>query len=524
MQPFARIFDPPAPASASLRPASLAASLIVAAVLLACVASCTAPRTEPDGSVPSEPNGSVPSDPDGSVPSVPEDSPFKEPGDEPGTTKVGFVGAKDSTQPAPSDGAPAGNGESASPGLPIQGFSSTRYRFRSNSDEDHDLSTLLSLQIGNPKEHSLTGHFLGWANADLDGRSSANDAFRDINDAYSKDVTARLYEAYGEFHRIDEFDVVRLGRQPLYETPEFVTFDGLRLETRPHGEKSWRFGAYGGVPVHHFESSSGGDAVLGAYVDLRPWQGGRTRLDYMYLEDDTRLADHQNDLFGAQIWQSLGTKLRLEGGYTALEGDSRDVRARASWFEVEEDLVLRLSFYELFETQRALVTEFDPFFDSLREHFPFYELQALVAKGFAERYRTELGGQVRRLREREDEGQFNREFERYFARFVVEDLVVDDLTLGLTGEVYDAGAGRFSSWSADLEREWNARWKTAIGTYYALYRFDIFELRERNDVRVYFLDAAYRASKRTRLAARYEFEDDDLDDYHVLKVGLTWRF
>jgi hypothetical protein len=409
-------------------------------------------------------------------------------------------------------------------GLPLTGVLATRYRYRSNSTDDHDLWSTLSLQAGNAKDHAVTGHFLAWANLDLDGMPGGFDPFRDINDAYSKDVTGRLYEAFADFHKVDELDVLRLGRQPLYDTPEYVTFDGVRVETRPQGEKAWRLGAYGGIPVHHFESSSSGDAVVGTYVDLRPWEGGRARLDYMYLEDQTRLGDQRNDLLGARLWQSVGRQLRLEGAYSMLEGESRDVLARAMWFDVVRDLVLRLSYYQLLEPQGHLVNELDPFFDSLFELRPYYEVQGLVSKGFWERYRAELGVHLRRMRETQDEGEFNREFDRFFLRFVVADFLTDGLVLALTADLYDAGEDEFTTLSADLARRWSERWRAAIGTFYALYRFDFFEGRERRDVRVYFLDLGYDASKRTRVGARYEYEDDEEDDYHVLKVGVSWRF
>jgi hypothetical protein len=409
-------------------------------------------------------------------------------------------------------------------GLPVTGLLHARYRFRSDGSDDHDLSSTLALHIGDERRHSVTGHVLAWANGRLDGRSDSDDAFRDINDAYSKDLQARLYEAYADLHGIDELDAFRLGRQPLYDTPEYVTFDGVRLESNAHGEHGWRLGAYGGVPVHHFESSPSGDSVVGTYVEARPWAGGRARLDYMYLEDEQRLGEARNDLFGARLWQVLGTRLRLEGAFSALEGESRDVLGRATWLDPETDLVVRASYYELLETQGFLVHEFDPFFDALFEYHPYFEVHGLVSKGFRERYRAELGLQLRRLKEAQDEGRFNHEFDRYFARFIVEDFLTDALILALTADLYDAGGDDYSTLSADLEREWNERWNTAIGTFYALYRFDFFEERERRDVRVYFADLGYDASERTRFGLRYEYEDDEVDDYHVVKVGTTWRF
>jgi hypothetical protein len=43
-------------------------------------------------------------------------------------------------------------------------------------------------------------------------------------------------------------------------------------------------------------------------------------------------------------------------------------------------------------------------------------------------------------------------------------------------------------------------------------------------VRVYYLDVRYELSRSTRLELVYEFENDDLDEYHVLRGGFLWRF
>lgn len=469
--------------------------------MLSCAASCGAPRSAWRGASRPFPGAARAAEPAETADRAVGQA-------EPGETAEGTV-----------DGPRA-----ASERLPVEGTLHTRYRFRSNGGSDHDLSSTLALTVGDRDRHPATLTFLGWANADLGGRRGEDDPFFDITDTYSKDVTARLYEAHLDLHRVEGLDVLRLGRQPLYDTPEYVSFDGLRLEGAPVGQKALRLGAYGGVPVHHFESSSHGDSVVGAYADLRPWDGGRARLDYMYLEDEDLLGRNRNDLLGARLWQRLGDRLRVEGAYSVLEGQSRDLRGDALWFDPEQDLLVRATYYNLFKTQRDLANEFDPFFEILREYYPFHEGRLLAAKGFAERYRAELGVQVRRLMEDEDEGEFNREFERYHARFVVQDLWLEDLDLGLTGEIHDAGRGKYSSWSADLARQWDRRWKSTVGTFYALYDFDLFALRERNDVRVYFIDLVFRASGSTRVGARYEFEDDDLDDYHVLRVGVTWRF
>ncbi len=412
-------------------------------------------------------------------------------------------------------------------GLPIHGSLRARYRYRSTSDEDdHDLYDTLTLDVGDPKHQPLTGHVLAWSNFDLDERASRSspDPFFDLSDTYDGDLAARLYHAWVDKPGVEGLEVLRVGRQPLYEAPEVVTFDGARVETSERGARDVRAGAYGGVPVHFFESSSSGDLVLGTFVEGRPWSGGRARLDWMHLEDEEVLADHENDLLAASLWQTLGRPLRLEGAFSWLEGRGRDARLGGTWTDAEHSLRVRASFYEMFSTQRDLASEVDPFYQALLEYFPFYRAQVLVSKDLGERYRVEAGSEVRQLRDEGDEGEFNREYARHHARFAVDDLFGGGVTLDLDGEVWDGGQGSYRTWGADVEKRWSERWKTALGSHYSLYKIDLFGLRERDDVRSWTLGVSYDRTKNTAFDMSYEYEDDDLDEFHVLRLGVSWRF
>ena len=53
-----------------------------------------------------------------------------------------------------------------------------------------------------------------------------------------------------------------MGRQSDYETPEFIVYDGVRLESREPGEEDLQLGAYGGRSAHLYESSPDGDYLF----------------------------------------------------------------------------------------------------------------------------------------------------------------------------------------------------------------------------------------------------------------------
>jgi hypothetical protein len=65
--------------------------------------------------------------------------------------------------------------------------------------------------------------------------------------------------------------------------------------------------------------------------------------------------------------------------------------------------------------------------------------------------------------------------------------------------------------------------RTSIGTYYALYKHDLEDSHERDRVRTYYVTGEYRLEN-VRFRVGYEFEHDELDDYHQLEVRMTWTF
>jgi hypothetical protein len=161
-----------------------------------------------------------------------------------------------------SGGAVPSSATSAEPedGLAVHGSLTTRYVGRQRGGEqDHDLYALLSLDVGDRIEDEWTAYVLGRVSKDLDGDTGGEDStFFSQEDTYSGSLNGRLYEAYVENHD-SGLEVLRLGRQTLYETPEFVRIDGVRLETASEGGDKHSFGAYVGRPVHEYESSPSGD-------------------------------------------------------------------------------------------------------------------------------------------------------------------------------------------------------------------------------------------------------------------------
>lgn len=409
----------------------------------------------------------------------------------------------------------------------IGGHASARYRGRfGDGTDDHDVYTTLYADVGEERPGDWTYHVLGTVYADLDGGEEGTDefVFFGLADTYDSAVHGDLYHLFADYHGRGGLERGRLGRQLDYDTPELAWFDGASLALAEHGSRQSSAGLYGGIPVHAYESSPEGDVVFGLWGQTQPWRGGRLRLDWMHLEDEYLLAENEDDLVSLSLWQSVARAWRLEGAYTSLEGDARDLELTGAWLAEEHDLVLRASYYRLLEEQNQLVLELDPFTTSLFELFPYEQARVLASQGF-EDWSLEGGFDLRRVEDQGDVGQFNRDFERYFLTVASsQGLLPWNLEAALTGDTYYSEGDDVRSFGGELSRAVGRGAEVSAGTYYSLYKYDIFQNQERDDVRTYFARLWREIGERRTFDLRYEYEDDEHEDYHTLRVGTTWHF
>lgn len=414
---------------------------------------------------------------------------------------------------------------SAEPRAWLRGQLSTRYWLRwTGQDTDQDLYGTLQLDLGDPEQDRVSGYFLGRAAWDMDGVGPETSPFYSSADTWEDSVTGYVYEAYADLNRVDGFAVLRAGRMSIYETPEVAFFDGARAETAEFGSARWQFGAYGGVSTHLYESSADGDWTAGGYAQVRPWDRGRLRFDYMHLEDEARLG-HENDLLGFGWWQRIGEHVAFDTQYTRIEDRDRDVRAHLQANLPEETFTANVGWYQLLTTQRDLVLELDPFYDALRDYYPFWQLTTMATKGLLDDVDLTLGFDLRRVEDDADIGEFNRDYERYYGTFGFDNLLVDALRLSVTADVWSSDGQDVQSWGLDLTKRFGAKdWLLSVGTYYALYKYDLFLNRESDDVRTYYGRVRHRIDDSWGVNFAYEYEDNDFDGFHFLRLEASWRF
>ena len=232
--------------------------------------------------------------------------------------------------PSPASGTLPSRAASVPDGVPVDGSLRFRYRGRwTDGEDDHELYSTLNLNAGDPGRHAVTAHFLGRAFVPEGG---SGDVFHSLGDTGGDDVSGILYHGYLDFHRLPRLRKLRLGRQQTWMTPVFATFDGALAEAGdPAG---LRAGIYGGMRAQYYDHSGNDDLVAGTFGEARPWEGGRVRLDYMYLEDEERMGSDRNDLLGLGLWQLVSPRANDGGGVHRPRGtqsgplDARPLRGR----------------------------------------------------------------------------------------------------------------------------------------------------------------------------------------------------
>ena len=441
------------------------------------------------------------------------------------------AGGAAATAPAAADDAPVAEdpevaAAAAKPPSKLSGSLSSVYFGRfTDGESDHDLHEVLSVDYGDPESDRWSAHAVARLAADLDGGADGPDPFFELDDAHEGSVDERLYDAWVQHRTEGEVERLRFGRQTLWDTPAIAWFDGLLAETRELGEQRIEVGAYAGLPVHQHEASSpSGDLIAGLYGTARPWTGARARVDFMHLDDETSQFEADDDLVGLSLWQDVGRGVQLDGRYTRVGSDDRDLRIAATWSKPDDDLVVQLSWFRLLETQVFRALEIDPFSPTLMELEPYDQGRLLVSKQFGERLGIQTGFDLRRVDAQEDIGEFNRDFDRGFLTATLDETLPAELVLAMTGEVWDSDGNDIRTWGADLSREFG-NYLASLGSYYQLYKIDLFDADEREDVRTWFLRLRHRAKGASfSWDVSYEYEDGDLDPFHTLRVGATWFF
>jgi hypothetical protein len=395
----------------------------------------------------------------------------------------------------------------------LKGSLSLRYRHRRTSDaEDSDLYQFLQLRAdGDRVGASLSVRFA----EDLDRPSGEPGyfPFDSLDDTYSP-RTARLYTAYVDV-RLDTLHL-RGGRQILEELPEALPFDGGLV--RALAVEDVEVALFGGLPVNLFESSPDGDLTYGGWAAARPWSRGRLRVEVLHLEDETAFGAFDDDLLGASFEQSAGPVL-FSGRQTWLEGEAREAVGRASG--LFGDFIVDLRVRYAYERQQAMSYALDPFATFMMEVEPHLDLGARVSKAFGRHVALDAAVTERRLVRGGEEGLYNHEFTRWTA---APRLDFEAVSLAGAVDYWDSDADDFWTVGGDLVWRFWPDWAAGLGSGYALYTIDALTGEERERVRTYYATLRWTLGGAARLDLRFTLEENELDTFRVVELGVRHVF
>lgn len=405
----------------------------------------------------------------------------------------------------------------------IHGSLGLRYRHRRTADaEDSDLYQLLQLRAGDPDLDVFSASLSVRLAEDLDRPSDTPGyhAFDSLDDTYGT-RTARLYTAYVDVRPEGGAVRLRAGRQILEAFPEAVPMDGglLRAATAEGAE----LGVFAGVPVNLFESSPEGDLMYGGWAGLQPWTRGRLQLEYLHLEDETVFGNFDDDLIGASLEQGWGL-LRFSGRHTWLEREGREAVGRLSAALAEAGFVFDFRVRYAYEAQQAQSYALDPYATFLYDLEPFLDLSVRASQALGPHLAVDGAVTERRLVRGGREGPYNHEFTRWSAAPRLDAWPWDLLSVAASFDYWESSGDDFWTAGGDLTVRLAAGLTAGAGTSYALYVVDLLTGEERERVRTWFLSLRAELQGATRMDLRFTLEENALDDFRVLELGVRHAF
>jgi hypothetical protein len=404
----------------------------------------------------------------------------------------------------------------------LHGSTSVRYRARWVSNQsDADLFEYLSLSYGDPALDAITASASARFAEDLDGHQGADGytAFDSLDDSYHHAATSRLYTAYVDFNGLPSLRL-RGGRQVLDELPEALPLDGGSVRWEGEGLSA---SVFGGVPVNLFESSPRGDATYGGWLGLSPWSRSLLRLEYLHLKDENAFGLFDDDLVGVTAEQGVGAWL-VHARHTLLEGESRQTTARLTGSFPDAGLVLDGQADVLYERQQALSYPLDPYSVFLIDLQPYVQYSARASKSIGTAFALDVSGTRRDLVKEEDGNAYNHEFTRWNVTARLDRWPWEDLSLAVPVDFWQSTGDDF--WTAGADVAWHAHRSITIGagTAYALYTLDAFTGEERDHVRCIYGMLRWKLQSGTVLDVRYVAEENDIDLFRTVEVGVRHAF
>jgi hypothetical protein len=354
-----------------------------------------------------------------------------------------------------------------------------------DGDSDVELEQYLRLNIDPPKHERL--HIRGalWMIEDLDGHGSDNSVLRDLNDASSSSIQARLFTLYLDIDDVWGDSTLRIGRQRVTEGVAYNRMDGVFFKKRL---QHWNWYIGGGVRASVYDDTHE-DGVVVAGVSATLPTRTRIALDFFYGEDHRDSTDVVSTV-PVQAWQGTAYPRRVRrqvdsqslsltiahpfnyrhhffSRYTWHDEDSDELQLAFTGAFSDKDIVYDLSYRRRLNVLRDRTNDLTGFYRILGEMEEYEDFLASMHIPLHERVSLSLEGQIHNA-DNDAPNTGNRDYNRYG---VV--LSVDELCAGVDTQValerWDVEGGE-ETWSltGELSKDWD-RLEATFGVDYAVY-------------------------------------------------------
>lgn len=416
----------------------------------------------------------------------------------------------------------------------ISGNFKAQYEGRwAEGEDDHDLYEYFRFKTKDFFDNRVSIAGSGRLTEDLDGHEAKDGTFRDILDTYDRSYNGRLYYLYADIKNpvIDKSNL-RLGRQYQYSV-ETILFDGAKYEQQlgPIGTY-----VFGGMRTSQY-SSTYFDTVAGSGMSVRPFVDTMTNLDYVRIEDD----DYIDDEVGFSLWQKIYEDLSLYGRYTVLNMRAKDFLVKLSWDKIEWDASVQLSYFRFLNSIADQSNNISPFYQILGTFEPFDLISLTCYKGLGEKFGISSGVDYRSVIDKDEKNTFNRDYNRTFFSFVVNNVLLQESRAAFTVEYWNTkGADHSADLGVDFGKK-IGRFDVGAGTGYSLYKYNYDgssgleslldseytrDIEQKINVRTYYLRVKYFLTKQSDVSLRWssEVSDTDPETYHQLLLSYSTNF
>jgi hypothetical protein len=305
-----------------------------------------------------------------------------------------------------------------------------------NGGSDLDFSQYLRLDIDPPKHPRLHIRSSLWLHQDLSSDDGKPNTLRDINDASSSDVQARLLYLYADIDdALGDQSVLRIGRQRIQEGAAYNRIDGLYVRKR-HNRLEWY--AFIGARASVYRDTTD-DLVLGGGASFRPGSHTRIALDGYYAEE-SRYGVSQartRSIFGGfnrpvaseindskvtlSLWHNFGTNTRAFARIGMLGSNLDELTLSLNGYIPRLDLLYDVNYRQLFNTVGDTTGDLSPFYQVLGQYREHQTLYIGLHRPLTESVTLSLESEIRNAKN-DDFYSGNRDFFRLGAVLYVDDI------------------------------------------------------------------------------------------------------